>query len=239
MTRYLISFDDGAMTIPEEELSDLAEAARKVVRDAKEAGVWGFDGGVVRQRASIVPPTEGQRWSVSGDQGGGQGFLHRRRILAREGFNFGCQDRCRLPMRTGGTGAHARSERLIRANAASLPARDTPSGAQTRLPPKADMVRIRLPDQRTCTRTLASDVVSSAARRSRPSSPGSRAWLESRPARPRITGPARSRSWAIGSGTRAMLITHRTRTGNTIRPISRSLALQKASAGLGSPDLSI
>ena len=27
MTRYLISFDDGAMTFPEEELPDVAEAA--------------------------------------------------------------------------------------------------------------------------------------------------------------------------------------------------------------------
>ena len=31
MTRYLISFDDGAMTFPEEELSDVAEAAHAVV----------------------------------------------------------------------------------------------------------------------------------------------------------------------------------------------------------------
>jgi hypothetical protein len=31
MTRYLISFDDGAMTIPAEDLPDVAEAAHKVV----------------------------------------------------------------------------------------------------------------------------------------------------------------------------------------------------------------
>jgi hypothetical protein len=54
MTRYLISFDDGAMTIPAEELSDVAEAAHKVVQEAKNAGVWVFGGGVVSQRASIV-----------------------------------------------------------------------------------------------------------------------------------------------------------------------------------------
>jgi len=40
MTRYLISFDDGAMTFPEEELPDVAEAAHKVVQEAKDAGVW-------------------------------------------------------------------------------------------------------------------------------------------------------------------------------------------------------
>ena len=30
MTRYLISFDDGAMTFPEEELADVAAAAQEV-----------------------------------------------------------------------------------------------------------------------------------------------------------------------------------------------------------------
>ena len=33
MTRYLISFDDGAMTFPEEDLPDVAEAAHAVVQD--------------------------------------------------------------------------------------------------------------------------------------------------------------------------------------------------------------
>ena len=54
MTRYLISFDDGAMTFPEEELPDVAEAAHKVVQEAKDAGVWVFGGGVVGQSASVV-----------------------------------------------------------------------------------------------------------------------------------------------------------------------------------------
>jgi hypothetical protein len=54
MARYLISFDDGWMTFPSEELSDVADAAQKVVRDAKEAGVWVFGGGLATQRASIV-----------------------------------------------------------------------------------------------------------------------------------------------------------------------------------------
>ena len=54
MTRYLISFDDGTMTIPEEDLPDVAEAAHRVVREAKDAGVWVFGGGVERQRASVV-----------------------------------------------------------------------------------------------------------------------------------------------------------------------------------------
>ena len=54
MTRYLISFDDGAMTFPEEDLPDVAEAAHTVVYEAKDAGVWIFGGGLLSQRASIV-----------------------------------------------------------------------------------------------------------------------------------------------------------------------------------------
>ncbi len=54
MGRYLISFDDGAMTFPEEDLPAVAEASHAVVRDAKAAGVWVFGGGLERQRASIV-----------------------------------------------------------------------------------------------------------------------------------------------------------------------------------------
>ncbi|MGB9279133.1 MAG: YciI family protein [Pseudonocardiaceae bacterium] len=54
MTRYLISFDDGAMTFPEEELPDVAKAAHEVVQEAKDAGVWVFGGGLESQRASVV-----------------------------------------------------------------------------------------------------------------------------------------------------------------------------------------
>src|SRR6185312_7001134 len=54
MTRYLISFDDGAMTFPEEDLPDVAEAAHQVVQEAKNSGVWVFGGGVVSQSANVV-----------------------------------------------------------------------------------------------------------------------------------------------------------------------------------------
>jgi hypothetical protein len=54
MTRYLISFDDGAMTFPQEELPQVAEASHEVVRQAQDAGVWVFGGGLQRQQASIV-----------------------------------------------------------------------------------------------------------------------------------------------------------------------------------------
>jgi hypothetical protein len=54
MQRYLISFDDGWMTFPEDDLPAVAEAAHKVVQEAKDAGVWIFGGGLRTQRASIV-----------------------------------------------------------------------------------------------------------------------------------------------------------------------------------------
>ncbi len=54
MTRYLISFDDGATTFPEEELPDVAKAAHEVVQEAKDAGVWVFGGGLKGHEASVV-----------------------------------------------------------------------------------------------------------------------------------------------------------------------------------------
>jgi len=54
MTRYLISFDSGWMTFPEEELPDVAKAGVEVVREAQEAGVWVYGAGLESQRASIV-----------------------------------------------------------------------------------------------------------------------------------------------------------------------------------------
>ena len=54
MTQYLISFDDGWMDFPEEDLPDVARAANAVAAEAKAAGVWVFGGGLESQRASIV-----------------------------------------------------------------------------------------------------------------------------------------------------------------------------------------
>ena len=42
MARYLISFDEGAMTFPEEELPAVSDAAHAVVQEAKDAGAWGY-----------------------------------------------------------------------------------------------------------------------------------------------------------------------------------------------------
>ncbi len=59
MTRYLISFDDGAMTFPAEDLPDVAEAAQAVAQDAIDAGVWVFGGGLHSHEEVSVVATDG------------------------------------------------------------------------------------------------------------------------------------------------------------------------------------
>ena len=54
MKRYMISFDDGAMNVSEEDLPAVGEAAHAVAADAKSAGAWIFGGGILSQRARIV-----------------------------------------------------------------------------------------------------------------------------------------------------------------------------------------
>ena len=59
MARYLISFDDGAMTFPDEDLPAVADAAHAVVQEAMDAGVWVFGGGLVSRKESSVVATDG------------------------------------------------------------------------------------------------------------------------------------------------------------------------------------
>jgi hypothetical protein len=55
MTRYLISFNDGAMDhIPAEDMPDVGKASHAVVQEAVNAGVWVYGAGLERQRASVV-----------------------------------------------------------------------------------------------------------------------------------------------------------------------------------------
>jgi hypothetical protein len=55
MTRYLISFNDGALDhIPAQEMPDVAKAAHAMVQQTLNAGVYVFSGGLELQRASIV-----------------------------------------------------------------------------------------------------------------------------------------------------------------------------------------
>ena len=57
MTRYLVSFRDGAMDhIPDEDMPAVAKAAHAVVQEALNAGVYLFSGGLDFQRPSVVAP---------------------------------------------------------------------------------------------------------------------------------------------------------------------------------------
>ncbi len=59
MTRYLISFDDGAMDFPEEDLPAVAAAAHAVEREATDAGVWVFSAGVLSPEGMSVVDVDG------------------------------------------------------------------------------------------------------------------------------------------------------------------------------------
>jgi hypothetical protein len=104
MTRYLISFDDGAMTFPEEDWQDVADAAHAVANAAMDAGVWVFGGGLVSHEQVSIVATDG---AVSdGPYPGAQG-VHRRllgggRGLARRGAGVGGEARRRMPLRSRG-----------------------------------------------------------------------------------------------------------------------------------------
>ncbi len=59
MARYLISFDRGWMTPTAEELPDVAEAARTVIQEAADAGVFVFGGGIADEERTTVVAVDG------------------------------------------------------------------------------------------------------------------------------------------------------------------------------------
>lgn len=59
MTQYLISFNEGTMVIPLEDLPDVARASVAVVQDARAAGVYVFAGGLMDPRETRVVATDG------------------------------------------------------------------------------------------------------------------------------------------------------------------------------------
>ena len=52
MAKYLISFPGAAMTVPDSEIEAVSRDAHAVIREAKEAGVYVFGGGI----DETVPP---------------------------------------------------------------------------------------------------------------------------------------------------------------------------------------
>lgn len=59
MTKYLISFPAAAMVVPAEEMSAVGEAARGVIREAKQAGVYVFGGGINGEVAPLLVAANG------------------------------------------------------------------------------------------------------------------------------------------------------------------------------------
>jgi hypothetical protein len=59
MARYLISFDRGWMDFPEEDLPDVATAARAVIREAVDAGVFVFTGGIGDDEKTTLVAVDG------------------------------------------------------------------------------------------------------------------------------------------------------------------------------------
>jgi hypothetical protein len=54
MPKYLITFPDGAMQIPDGELPEVARAANAVGEEAMAAGVWVYGAGLEHQVSSVV-----------------------------------------------------------------------------------------------------------------------------------------------------------------------------------------
>ena len=59
MTKYLVSFPSPAMDVPPEEMAAVSEASHGVIREAKEAGVYVFGGGINEEVAPLMVAADG------------------------------------------------------------------------------------------------------------------------------------------------------------------------------------
>jgi len=59
MTKYLISFPESAMDISEEDMTAIADAAHAVIREAKDAGVYVFGGGINKEVSALMVAADG------------------------------------------------------------------------------------------------------------------------------------------------------------------------------------
>ena len=60
MTKYLISFPSSAMVLSDDEFTAAVDDSHAVVREAKEAGVWVFGGGLNEEVAPVLVAADGQ-----------------------------------------------------------------------------------------------------------------------------------------------------------------------------------
>lgn len=59
MSKYLISFPSASMVLTAEELPAVSEASHAVIREAKEAGVYVFGGGIDEDVPPVVVTADG------------------------------------------------------------------------------------------------------------------------------------------------------------------------------------
>ena len=68
MRRFLISFPEGAMTFPEEDLPDVVRDSHAVVQQAKDAGVWVTGAGIDSHDVTVVGTDGSVRENPSPDR---------------------------------------------------------------------------------------------------------------------------------------------------------------------------
>ncbi|MCA9837184.1 MAG: hypothetical protein KC422_09715 [Trueperaceae bacterium] len=59
MAKYLISFPSAAMNVPDSELEAVGQDARAVIREAKEAGIYVFAGGIDETAPPVLVSANG------------------------------------------------------------------------------------------------------------------------------------------------------------------------------------
>jgi hypothetical protein len=59
MTKFLISFPGPAMDVPADAMAAVGEAAHAVIREAKDAGVYVFGGGINEEVAPLMVAADG------------------------------------------------------------------------------------------------------------------------------------------------------------------------------------
>lgn len=59
MTKFLISFPASAMNVPAEDMAEVSEASRAVIREAKDAGVYVFGGGINAEVGPVMVSADG------------------------------------------------------------------------------------------------------------------------------------------------------------------------------------
>ncbi len=101
MTRYLISFPSGAMDhIPVEEMPSVGEAAHAVVREAMDAGVFVFGGGLAEDVDPVLVAGDGTITAGTYPQTKDlRRRLHNpRHAITGGSLGVGREDRGRLPL---------------------------------------------------------------------------------------------------------------------------------------------